>query len=117
MPCNKPIPNTNGKVADLLHEQNLYLENYEDFRIGGLHKAALEYTFKDESTIGSLMLGNDFIVDIHMAVFMEKKGIWTIETTKKEIANVIQWKEVNFFKLYTQVPEECCGLYTPFPVP
>eukprot|EP00957_Ditylum_brightwellii_P111816 8528328-Ditylum_brightwellii.AAC.1 len=34
MPYDKSIPNTTQKYVDLLHEQNLYLKNYEDFRIG-----------------------------------------------------------------------------------
>jgi hypothetical protein len=39
----KSFPNAGKMFADLLHEQNLYLEQYGDFVLGGLHKAVLNF--------------------------------------------------------------------------
>eukprot|EP00957_Ditylum_brightwellii_P051686 3919052-Ditylum_brightwellii.AAC.1 len=47
---DKSFPNAAAKYADLLCEQNLYLERYDDFKIGRLHKAALDYKMDDGTT-------------------------------------------------------------------
>eukprot|EP00957_Ditylum_brightwellii_P050318 3815963-Ditylum_brightwellii.AAC.1 len=51
MPYDKSLPNTATKYAVLLCKQNLYLERYDDLKIGGLHKAALDYKMDDGTTI------------------------------------------------------------------
>eukprot|EP00957_Ditylum_brightwellii_P066949 5081577-Ditylum_brightwellii.AAC.1 len=64
--------------------------------MGGLHKAALDYKMDDGTTIRSTLLSDDSIVDIHSTIYTDQKGIWTIETTKKNITAAIKWME-NFF--------------------
>eukprot|EP00957_Ditylum_brightwellii_P106790 8146523-Ditylum_brightwellii.AAC.1 len=96
MPYDKSLPNEAFKYDDLLCEQNLYLERYDDFKIGGLHKTALDYKMDDGTTIRSTLLSADSIVDIHSTVYTDQKGIWIIETTKKNIAAAIKWMEEFF---------------------
>eukprot|EP00957_Ditylum_brightwellii_P040752 3084546-Ditylum_brightwellii.AAC.1 len=49
--CNKSFPNVAAKYADLLRDQDLYLERYDDFKIGGVYKSALDFKLKDGSTL------------------------------------------------------------------
>eukprot|EP00957_Ditylum_brightwellii_P114664 8744369-Ditylum_brightwellii.AAC.1 len=53
VPYNKSLPNATAKYADLLREQNLYLERYDDFKIGGVHKLTLDFELEDGSTLCS----------------------------------------------------------------
>eukprot|EP00957_Ditylum_brightwellii_P203665 15335684-Ditylum_brightwellii.AAC.1 len=59
MPYDKSLPNATAKFADLLREQNLYLERYDDFKIRGVHKAALDYEMDYGSTLRSTLLSDD----------------------------------------------------------
>eukprot|EP00957_Ditylum_brightwellii_P188549 14354042-Ditylum_brightwellii.AAC.1 len=93
MPYDKPLPNAASKYTDLLQEQNKYLERYDSFKIGGVHKAVLDYAFTDGSTIWSIMLAKPYIMGIHSTIYTTAEGIWTIETNKQEIHKAIQWME------------------------
>eukprot|EP00957_Ditylum_brightwellii_P020607 1553335-Ditylum_brightwellii.AAC.1 len=59
MPVDKSLPNAAAKYADLLCEQNLYLERYDDFKIRGVHKAALDYKMDDGSTLRPTLLSDN----------------------------------------------------------
>eukprot|EP00957_Ditylum_brightwellii_P175592 13369370-Ditylum_brightwellii.AAC.1 len=61
----KSRPNASSMFADLLHEQNIYLEEYGDFCLGDLHKAVLNFELNDGSTLWSSMHDEASIVDIH----------------------------------------------------
>eukprot|EP00957_Ditylum_brightwellii_P003437 260162-Ditylum_brightwellii.AAC.1 len=85
MQFDKSLPNAAQKYADLLREQNLYLKQYDNCKIGGLHSAALDHELDNGNTLQSLMLEEPSIVDINSTVFTQQKGIWTIKTTKTDI--------------------------------
>eukprot|EP00957_Ditylum_brightwellii_P082477 6270561-Ditylum_brightwellii.AAC.1 len=104
MPYDKSLLSAAAKYADLLWEQNLYLEKYDDFKIGGVHKAALDFKLDDGSTLCSTILNKSNIVDIHFTVFTNQNGIWTIETTKTGMAKAIQWMDKNYFEIYYSFP-------------
>eukprot|EP00957_Ditylum_brightwellii_P203407 15334473-Ditylum_brightwellii.AAC.1 len=89
MPYDTSLLNAAAKYADLLWKQNLYLGKYDIFKIGGLHKAALDFELDDGSTLCSTMLEESSTVDIHSTMFTSQKGIWTIKTTKTGIATAI----------------------------
>eukprot|EP00957_Ditylum_brightwellii_P183190 13953604-Ditylum_brightwellii.AAC.1 len=59
MPYDKSLPCAAAKCADLICEQNLYLERYDDFKIRGVHKAALDYKIDDGSTLRSTLLSDN----------------------------------------------------------
>eukprot|EP00957_Ditylum_brightwellii_P151927 11569382-Ditylum_brightwellii.AAC.1 len=103
---DKSITNAVGNFAGLLHEQNLYLEKYDDFCIGGIHKAVFGHEFEDRHALKSLMMKETNITNIHSTVVTTMKAIWTIKTTKDNITKAIQWTDNHFFELYTKILEE-----------
>eukprot|EP00957_Ditylum_brightwellii_P072512 5510914-Ditylum_brightwellii.AAC.1 len=51
MQYNKSLPNATEIYADLLREQNIYRGRYNNFKIGGVHKSALDFNLEDGSTL------------------------------------------------------------------
>jgi len=82
------IQNHLALYSSLLQEQNVYLSNYADFRIGGLMDNAIDFVISGE-TVKENILASQYAVDIHWTAFMDEKGIWTVETTKENIHNAM----------------------------
>ena len=61
----------------LIREQNAYLTNYADFRIGGVSEAMLNAKVSGKTVRDNILL-SPFIVDMHPMIYTESKGIWTI---------------------------------------
>eukprot|EP00957_Ditylum_brightwellii_P049924 3784259-Ditylum_brightwellii.AAC.1 len=116
-PYNKSLLNVAAKYADLFWDQKLYIRKYDDFTIGGVHKAALHFELDDGSTLCSTMLKESSIIDIHSTVFTNQKGVLTIESNKTGIATAIQWMEENFFAIYASLPSEVKGDFASFSMP
>eukprot|EP00957_Ditylum_brightwellii_P045456 3446002-Ditylum_brightwellii.AAC.1 len=72
-----------GKIqyAQLLKEQNHFLGNYKDFRIGGISKDLIDTKFGD-NTLRNLLELSGVVGDIIPTLFTKTKSIWQVETTK-----------------------------------
>eukprot|EP00957_Ditylum_brightwellii_P067688 5137800-Ditylum_brightwellii.AAC.1 len=73
----------------LIGEQNAYLTNYADFRIGGVLEAMLNVEVSRKTVWDNILLLL-FIVDMHPTVYTESKGIWTIESTVEDMHRALQ---------------------------
>jgi len=58
------IQNHLALYSSLLQEQNVYLSNYADFRIGGLMDNAIDFVISGE-TVKENILASPYAVDIH----------------------------------------------------
>eukprot|EP00957_Ditylum_brightwellii_P150590 11466796-Ditylum_brightwellii.AAC.1 len=99
-----------------IREQNAHLTNYVDFRIGGVSKAMLNVKVSGK-TVQDNVLPSPFIVDMHLIVYTDSKGIWTIESTEEDLYKALQDVETSLSVLPSMVPEEYFAKYSAFPVP
>eukprot|EP00957_Ditylum_brightwellii_P176742 13462039-Ditylum_brightwellii.AAC.1 len=74
LPYDKSIRDGKQNYAQLLTEQNQYLSNYKDFRIGGIDKDLLDEKIDDSALHEKLELAG-VIGDIAPTVFTKTKGI------------------------------------------
>ena len=88
----------------LIREQNAYLTNYADFRIGGVLEAMLNVEVSGKTVRDNILL-SPFIVDMHPTVYTESKGICTIESTVEDLHRALQDVETSVKVLPTVVPE------------
>eukprot|EP00957_Ditylum_brightwellii_P022448 1694144-Ditylum_brightwellii.AAC.1 len=58
-----------------------------------------------------------FIVDMHLMVYTNSKGIWTIESKVEDLYKVLQDIETSLSVLPSVVPDEYFETYSAFPVP
>jgi hypothetical protein len=100
----------------LIREQNAYLTNYADFRIGGVSEAMLNVEVSGKTVRDNILL-SPFIVDMHPTVYTESKGIWTIESTVDDLHRALQDVETSLKVLPTVVPEAFFSKYQAFPMP
>eukprot|EP00957_Ditylum_brightwellii_P028732 2170269-Ditylum_brightwellii.AAC.1 len=102
------------KYKNLLWEQNAYLVNYADFRVGGLTEAILEHKVSG-STVKDKILMSLFIVDIHKTMFTINKGIWTIETTVEDLHKALVGVEASLEVLSDVLDAEYFNKFEAFP--
>eukprot|EP00957_Ditylum_brightwellii_P156653 11922887-Ditylum_brightwellii.AAC.1 len=63
------------------------------------------------------MLMLPYIVDMHPLIYTASKGIWTVETTQKNLHEVIEDVELVIQALPAAVPEEYFENFDAFPQP
>eukprot|EP00957_Ditylum_brightwellii_P023645 1784575-Ditylum_brightwellii.AAC.1 len=68
-------------------------------------------------TVRDHILLSPFTVDMHPTVYMESKGIWTIESTIDDLHRALQDVETSLKVLLTVVPEAFFSKYQAFPMP
>eukprot|EP00957_Ditylum_brightwellii_P161688 12310145-Ditylum_brightwellii.AAC.1 len=68
-------------------------------------------------TVKENMLMLWYIVDIHHLIHTESKGIWTIETTQKNLHKVIKDVELAIQALPAAIPKEYFEKFNAFPRP
>eukprot|EP00957_Ditylum_brightwellii_P134712 10270104-Ditylum_brightwellii.AAC.1 len=102
--------------ATPLHEQNVYLVNYTDFRIEGLSEEMLQHNISGKSVKDNILM-SPFIIGIHQTKFMEPKGIWAVETTTEDLHKAIQDIKVLLELLPDILPGELFNSYDAFPAP
>eukprot|EP00957_Ditylum_brightwellii_P005526 423245-Ditylum_brightwellii.AAC.1 len=84
LPYGKSIRDGKQNYSKLLKEQNQYLSNYKDFRIGSIDKDLLDENI-DDSTLHEKLELVGVIGNIMPTVFTKTKGIWQVETTKMQV--------------------------------
>eukprot|EP00957_Ditylum_brightwellii_P050058 3794524-Ditylum_brightwellii.AAC.1 len=68
-------------------------------------------------TVQDNILLSPFIVDMHLMVYTDSKGIWTIESTVENLYKVFQDVEASLKVLPSVIPEEYFSKYPAFPAP
>eukprot|EP00957_Ditylum_brightwellii_P166394 12666420-Ditylum_brightwellii.AAC.1 len=58
-----------------------------------------------------------FIVDMHLTVYTDSKGIWTIESTVEDLHKALQDVKTSLSALPLVVPDEYFETYSALPVP
>eukprot|EP00957_Ditylum_brightwellii_P210580 15365133-Ditylum_brightwellii.AAC.1 len=89
LPYDKSICDGKQRYANLLKEQNQYLANYKDVCIGGVTNEMLSREFKGKTLQDHLKL-QDVVSNITQTVFTETKGIWQVETTRKQVVKAMR---------------------------
>eukprot|EP00957_Ditylum_brightwellii_P029048 2194646-Ditylum_brightwellii.AAC.1 len=100
----------------LIREQNAYLTKYADFWIGSISEAMLNVEVNRKTVRDNILL-SPVIINMHPTVYMESKGIWTIESTVEDLHRALQDVEAYLKVLPTMVPEEFFSKYQAFPMP
>eukprot|EP00957_Ditylum_brightwellii_P171489 13054812-Ditylum_brightwellii.AAC.1 len=79
-----------GKLqyAQLLKEQNQFLENHEDFCISGISEDMIDTKFR-KNTLHDLLELPGVVGDITPTPFTKSKGIWQVETTKGQVVDAM----------------------------
>eukprot|EP00957_Ditylum_brightwellii_P184692 14067192-Ditylum_brightwellii.AAC.1 len=113
---NPMIKNNVKHYKTLIREQNTYLTNHVDFRIGGVSEAMLNVDVSGK-TVQDNILMSPFIVDMHPTVYTDSKGIWTIESTSEDLYKALQDVENSLSVLPSVVPDEYFNKYSAFSVP
>eukprot|EP00957_Ditylum_brightwellii_P132405 10096381-Ditylum_brightwellii.AAC.1 len=68
-------------------------------------------------TVQDNILMSPFIVYMHLTVYTDSKGIWTIEYTAEDLYKVLQDVETSLSVLPSVVLDEYFNKYSAFPVP
>eukprot|EP00957_Ditylum_brightwellii_P180939 13785246-Ditylum_brightwellii.AAC.1 len=63
------------------------------------------------------ILLSPLIVDMHLTVYTNSKGIWTIESTVEDLYKALQDDEMSLEVLPSVVPEEFFSKYPVLPMP
>eukprot|EP00957_Ditylum_brightwellii_P143742 10951798-Ditylum_brightwellii.AAC.1 len=61
----------------LIKEQNKFLTNYADFRIGSVSEAILDMGVGRKTVCDNILM-SPFIVDMHPTMYTDSTCIWTI---------------------------------------
>ena len=105
------IKNNVEHYKTLIREQNTYLTNYVDFRIGGVSKAMLNVDVSGKTAQDNILM-SPFIVDMHPTVYTDSKGIWTIESTVEDLHKVLQDVKTCLSILPSVVPDKYFETYS-----
>eukprot|EP00957_Ditylum_brightwellii_P025494 1926896-Ditylum_brightwellii.AAC.1 len=100
----------------LIREQNTYLTNYADFRIGGVSEAMLNVDVSGKIVQDNILMST-FIVDMHLLVYTDSKGIWTTEPTSEDSYKAPQDVDTSLSVLPSVIPDKYFNTYSAFPVP
>eukprot|EP00957_Ditylum_brightwellii_P186462 14196668-Ditylum_brightwellii.AAC.1 len=98
------IKNNVDHYKTLIGEQNVYLTNDADFRIGGISKAILNVNVSRKTVRENILL-SPFIMDMHLMVYADSKGIWTTESTAEDLYKVLKDAETSL-KVLTSLVQE-----------
>eukprot|EP00957_Ditylum_brightwellii_P101485 7733641-Ditylum_brightwellii.AAC.1 len=110
------IKNNIEHYKALIREQNTYLTNYTDFRIGGVSEAMLNIDVS-RKTMQDNILMSSFIVVMHPTLYTDSKGIWMIKSTEEDLHKVLQDVETSLSVLPSVVPDKYFNTYSAFPAP
>eukprot|EP00957_Ditylum_brightwellii_P062210 4721101-Ditylum_brightwellii.AAC.1 len=116
LPYDKSIRGRRQNYVQLLKEQNQYLSNYKDFRIGGIDKDLLEEKI-DDSTLREKLELVGVVGDIMPTAFTKTKGIWQVETTKTQVVEAMRHVTEVLGNIRDKTPERYKTLYSAFPYP
>eukprot|EP00957_Ditylum_brightwellii_P160266 12201132-Ditylum_brightwellii.AAC.1 len=110
------IKNNIEDYKTLVREQNAYLTKYAEFCVGGISEEMLEMTISGK-TVKENMLMLPYIVNMHPLIYTASKGIWTIETTQKNLHKAIKDVELAIQALPSAIPDEYFEKFGAFPMP
>eukprot|EP00957_Ditylum_brightwellii_P174198 13261846-Ditylum_brightwellii.AAC.1 len=110
------IKNNVDHYKTLIREQNASLTNYADCRIGGISEVMLNVKVSGKMVRDNNLL-SPFIVDMHLTVYTDSKGIWTIESTTEDLYKSLQDVKMSLKVLPSMIPEEFFSKYPAFPTP
>eukprot|EP00957_Ditylum_brightwellii_P049334 3743253-Ditylum_brightwellii.AAC.1 len=116
LPYDKSIRDGKQNYLQLLKEQNQYLSNYEDFRIGGVNEDLLDEKIDDSTLLEKPELVG-VIGDIMPTVFTKTKGIWQVETTKMQVVEAMRHVTEVLGNIRDNIPERYKTLFSAFPYP
>eukprot|EP00957_Ditylum_brightwellii_P012867 972582-Ditylum_brightwellii.AAC.1 len=102
--------------VNLRKEQNTYLGNYADFKIGGITDKMLSYDSSVKSVKANI-LASPFIIDLHQTQFANNKGIWTIKTTKEDLHQAIKDVEMSLEVLADVLLDRMFNKFDTYPKP
>eukprot|EP00957_Ditylum_brightwellii_P024135 1819844-Ditylum_brightwellii.AAC.1 len=116
LPYDKSIHDGKQHYANLLKEQNQYLTKYKDFCISGVSNKMLSREFEGETLQDHLEL-QGVVGNITHTVLTETKGIWQVETMKKQVVKAICHVTEILDKYKSSFPDNEKERYTAFLCP
>eukprot|EP00957_Ditylum_brightwellii_P202368 15329831-Ditylum_brightwellii.AAC.2 len=84
--------------------------------MGGVSKAMLNVDVNRKTVQDSIVMF-PFIVDVHLAIYTDSKGIWMIDSTAEDLYKVLQDIGTSLSVLPSVVPDEYFDTYSAFPAP
>eukprot|EP00957_Ditylum_brightwellii_P048332 3668086-Ditylum_brightwellii.AAC.1 len=102
--------------ANLIKEENAYLGNYADFKIGQITEEMLSHDVSRKSVKENTLV-SPFIIDLHQTTFTNKKFIWIIKMTKEDLHQAIKEIETSLKALVGVFPKEMFNKIDAYPKP
>eukprot|EP00957_Ditylum_brightwellii_P091160 6940663-Ditylum_brightwellii.AAC.1 len=116
MPYDKSTCDVKQHYVNLLKEQNQYLANYKDFCISGVSNEMLSREFEGKTLQDNLEL-QGIVGNITHTVFIGTKGIWQVETTRKQLVKAMHHVTEILDKYKSIFPDDEKERYTAFLFP